>query len=172
MATLELPTIEPIYDVTQLPNRHKWTRAEVSRFYDAGVFTPNDRYELLFGDLVKKMGMNEPHAGVLLLLDAMLRTIFGVGYFIRAQLPFIADDESEPEPDFAVITGTLRDAFAGHPSQAILIVEVSDATLSYDLGAKSSLYAQAGVEDYWVVDIPHRLVHVHRRPIASASLPN
>lgn len=165
------PSVALLHDVTQLPNRHKWTRAEVRRFYETGALSPDDRLELLFGELVTKMGMNEPHAGVLLLLDAMLRTIFGVGFVLRVQLPFVAGDESEPEPDVAVVAGNLRDAFAQHPTQAALIVEVSDATLAFDLGAKASLYAQAGIEDYWVIDINNRLLYVHRQPLISPALP-
>lgn len=171
MTTLELPTIEPLYDVIQLPNRHKWTRAEVRRMSEAGLFPNDERYELLFGELVKKMGMKRPHAGVLLLLDALLRAIFGNGWVLRVQLPFIADDESEPEPDMAVIEGSVSDAFAEHPRQAALIVEVSDSTLAFDLGAKAALYAQSGVEDYWVIAINHRLVYVHRTPVISPALP-
>lgn len=171
MTTLELPTIEPLYDVFQLPNRHKWTRAEVQRMSDAGLFPSNERYELLFGELVKKMGMKGPHATVVVLLQGALLQIFGTGYQARFQLPFVADDESEPEPDAAIVVGGPRDFVQGHPTQAALVVEVSDATLAFDLGAKASLYAQAGVEDYWVVDIPHRLVYVHRTPQISPSLP-
>ncbi len=171
MTTLELPTIEPLYDVIQLPNRHKWTRAEVQRMGEAGLFPSDERYELLFGELVKKMGMKRPHAGVLLLLDAMLRAIFGVGWVLRVQLPFVADDQSEPEPDVAVVEGSVNDAFAEHPRQAALIVEISDSTLAFDLGAKAALYAQSGVEDYWVIDINHRLIYIHRTPVISPALP-
>lgn len=152
-------------------SRKKWTRAEVRRLYDLGALTPHDRLELLNGELVEKMGMKEPHAGVFLLLDIVLRAIFGVSFVFRVQLPFAIGDHSEPEPDIAVIAGNARDAFNGHPSQAALIIEISDSTLVYDLGGKAALYAQAGVEDYWVVDINNRLVYVHRSPVASPALP-
>lgn len=172
MTTSIASTVTPIFDVTQLPNRHKWTRAEVQHFYDAGVFTTDDRYELLFGELVTNMGMKGPHATVVVLLQGALLQIFGAGYVARFQLPFVVADESEPEPDAAIVPGQPRDFVRDHPTQAALIVEISDATLAFDLGAKSSLYAQAGVEDYWVIDINNRLIHVHRQPLASASLPN
>ena len=172
MTTLELPIIEPLYDVMQLPNRHKWTRAEVQRFSDAGVFTDRDGYELLFGELVTKVGMKGPHATVVVLLQGALLQIFGAGYVARFQLPFVVADESEPEPDAAIVTGQARDFLVNHPTQAALIVEISDATLAFDLGAKASLYARAGVADYWVIDINSRLIHVHRTPLISPALPN
>ncbi|MBW3637593.1 MAG: Uma2 family endonuclease [Armatimonadetes bacterium] len=176
MTTLTSSPVTPIFDVTQLPNRHKWTRAEVRRSYDTGVLAPDDRFELLFGELVRKMGMKGPHATVVVLLQGALLQIFGAGYVARFQLPFLVTDdaglESEPEPDAAIVLGQPRDFVAEHPSQAVLIVEVSDATLAFDLGAKASLYAQAGVVDYWVIDIPNRLVHVHRTPLISPALPN
>lgn len=164
--------VEPIYDVTRLPGHTKWTRDLFHRAVDMGVFAPEDNLELIYGELIKKMGMNRSHAAVLLFVENALRAIFGDGFVVRNQLPFVAPDESEPEPDLAIVRGVLRDALATHPSSAELLVEISDTTLAQDLGTKSSLYAQAGVGDYWVVDINARIVHVHRTPIASSSLPN
>ena len=166
------PLVEPIYDVTLLPGHTKWTREQFHRAVEMGLWTPEDKLELIYGELVQKMGMNGPHATVLNLLQSVLGTLFGAGYIIRMQQPIVAPGESEPEPDVAVVAGTPRDFVRDHPTTALLLVEVSDSTLTYDLGAKSSLYAQAGVDDYWVVDVNARLVHVHRAPIASASFPN
>ncbi len=151
-------------------NRKKWTSAEVRRLYDLGALTPNDRLELLNGELVEKMGMKGPHSIVLNLLQALLMSLFGVGYVIRQQQPLIVAEGSEPEPDFAVVAGDPRD-YPENPSQSLLAIEVSDTTLSYDLGGKAALYALAGVADYWVIDINSRLVYVHRTPITSPVLP-
>ncbi len=173
MAILESPVrptrsrIEPIYDATLLPNRRKWTRAEFARLNNEG-----ERWELIQGELVKKMGMNGPHAVVVDLLTGALKQIFTIGFAVRMQLPMAVSNDSEPEPDGLVVEGKSRDFLADHPTTAVLAVEVSDSTLASDLGVKVALYAQANVAEYWVIDINARLLHVHRMPIESSALPN
>ena len=158
--------IEPIYDASQLPNRRKWTRADFARLEDNG-----ERYELINGELVEKMGMNGPHANTIFLLQTALLRVFGEGYMVRIQLPLVVSDTSEPEPDASVVQGNPRDNPNENPDSALLCVEVSDSILASDLGLKAALYAQAQVPEYWIIDINARLLHVHRMPIASASLP-
>ena len=85
-------------------------------------------------------------------------------------MPLVVSEISEPEPDVAVVVGTPRD-YPNHPSSALLTVQISTDTREGDLGIKVALYAQAQVPEYWVLDINARLLHVHRAPIASASLP-
>ena len=173
MAILESPVrpslsgIEPIYDAMLLPNRVKWTRAEFARLDDGG-----ERYELINGELVKKMGMNGPHAVVVTLLNGALTQIFQIGFAVRIQLPMAVSETSEPEPDALVVEGKPRDFLVDHPTTAALVVEVSDSTLASDLGVKVALYAQANVTEYWVVDIHARLLHVYRTPMSSPALPN
>ena len=117
------------------------------------------------------MPMNPPHAIVLFYLHNALARIFGLEKMVRMQMPLIASDSSQPEPDAAIADGPATDFLQSHPTTALLIVEVSDATLATDLGVKATLYAQIGVADYWVIDVNARLIHVHRAPIESASLP-
>ena len=75
----------------------------------------------------------------------------------------------EPEPDVSVVQGTERDYIGtGHPTTAMLIVEVSDTTLRYDRGTKASLYAKHGIADYWIVNLEDGRVEVHRQPVADA----
>jgi Uma2 family endonuclease len=85
--------------------------------------------------------------------------------WVRVQGSFAADELSEPEPDFCVFP--LGDYDAAHPSEAHLIVEVSDSSLAYDLGEKARLYAACGVPEYWVVNLVDRVVEVHRGPGAT-----
>jgi Uma2 family endonuclease len=84
----------------------------------------------------------------------------------RAQLPIIAGDHSEPEPDIAIVTR--RDDYYKdkHPSaeDVSLLVEVSHSSLNFDLGRKLRLYAASGIPEYWVVDVEHKLLHIHRAP--------
>lgn len=160
----------PIYDATQLPNRHKWTRDEYNRAWQSGAFGET-KVELLNGEVIVKAPRTPQRATVIMLASAALWQIFREGTTIRNQMPLVVSDASEPEPDLAVVHGSPRDN-PTHPTSALLAIQVSTCTLAGDLGIKAALYAQAKVPEYWVVDINARLLHVHRTPIASASLPN
>ena len=79
-------------------------------------------------------------------------------------------DASEPEPDISVVPGSEHNYIGtGHPTNAILIVEVSETTLLFDSKTKASLYASAGFGDYWIIDLSQRRVEVRRKPAADAS---
>lgn len=86
---------------------------------------------------------------------------FGERFRARVRLPLVAPDESEPEPDFAVVDGDLDRG--AHPSFAHLVVEVTDSS-SIDLVRKARVYARAGIPSYWVVHVRRREVAVHTGP--------
>lgn len=154
----------------QSPRVVKWTREKYLRMAEMGLFD-DVKVELIYGEIIEKMGMNPPHAWVLEFLHGALIQIFAAqnGYRVRCQSPFLAADESLPEPDLLVARGE-RNAFqASHPSSAVLVIEVSDSTLPFDLNEKAALYAQSEVPEYWVVDVRAEVLHVHTHPIASQS---
>lgn len=93
-----------------------------------------------------------------------LRKAFGEGTHVRIQLPLALDPSSEPEPDVTVVRGSPRDYRDAHPSAALLVVEVADTTLSHDRDQKGSLYARAGVADYWIVNLVDQVLEVYRDP--------
>ncbi len=78
------------------------------------------------------------------------------------------DDESEPEPDISVVAGDPRDYRDAHPQRPALVVEVALSRLSFDREHKGSLYARAGIADYWIVNLPDRRVEVYRDPVPDA----
>lgn len=99
---------------------------------------------------------------------AALRRALGEAWQIDSQLPIALDDASEPEPDVAVVPrddAAYRDA---HPSRPALIVEVAESSYRIDHGYKASLYARAGVPEYWIIDVVRETVEVHRTPEASS----
>lgn len=159
----------PIFDATQLPNRRKWTRDEYNRAWQSGIFGET-KVELLDGEIIEKASRTPQRSTVIMLVSDALWHIFDAGT-VRTQMPLAVSDVSEPEPDVAVVAGTPRD-YPNHPTSALLTVQISTCTLAGDLGIKVALYAQAKVPEYWVLDINARLLHVHRTPIASTSLPN
>jgi Uma2 family endonuclease len=141
------------------------SRVEYERLIDTGVFVPGDRLELIGGGLVAREPQRASHATAIeLALDA-LREAFGRGWRVRVQLPVALDDESEPEPDIAIVPGSPRDYLVSHPARPVLIIEVADASLAFDRGVKCSLYARARIADYWIVNLVDRVLEVHRDPV-------
>jgi Uma2 family endonuclease len=149
----------------------RWTRAEYERLVELGVFRPGERLELVGGDLVVREPQGGPHATAVGLADDALRAAFGAGWIVRSQGPLALDDESEPEPDVTVVAGRRRDYRLVHPSRPALVVEVAESSLAFDRDHKGSLYARAGVADYWIVDLPGRALEVHRDPAPDARAP-
>jgi len=158
-----------VSDVARSPARTKrWTRLEYERLVDLGAFGPEERLELIGGQLVVREPQGRPHATGIRLVAAALRAAFGAGWTIEAQLPVALDEESEPEPDIAVVRGGPRDYIASHPTHPDL-VEVALASLALDRGEKASLYARAQVADYWIVNLIDNIVEVYRDPAAYPS---
>jgi Uma2 family endonuclease len=104
-----------------------------------------------------------------MLLASVLVQAFDAGYIIRQQAPFATDAFGEPQPDIAVVPGTIRDYRHTHPTSAVLIVEVAESSLRYDRLTKGSLYAAVGVPEYWIVNLIQQHVEVYQRPIADTS---
>ena len=146
------------------PQVHRWTRHEYHRLAELGFFEGR-RVELIEGQVIDMAAMRSPHAVAIDLVDAALKAVFGSGYYIRQQKPFVVSDISEPEPDVAVVQGSIRDYTDAHPTSAALLVEVADTSVSYDRKFKGSLYAKAGVAEYWIVNLVKRQLEVYRQPV-------
>ena len=98
----------------------RWTRQEYDRMIEAGVLTPDDRVELIDGEILSTTPQGSPHATAVLLVQDALRVSFGRDVHIRAQLPIALGLDSEPEPDVAVVAGSVRDYRDAHPQSALL----------------------------------------------------
>ncbi len=131
---------------------------------DRGIFRPDDRLELIDGQLVVKEPQDSDHFTAILLVADALRTAFGPGWLVRPQGPVALNDRSEPEPDVSVVQGGPRDYREGHPVRPVLVVEVSKTRLGFDRARKATLYARNGVEDYWIVNVLDRTLEVYREP--------
>lgn len=146
----------------------RWTREGFRMMADAGLLAEG-RYELLEGEIVKIMP-NEPHTFVNMKLIRVLVECFGWDY-VRIPSSLAATPNSEPEPDASVTIQPRREYLkTGIPagSEFRLVVEVSDSTLWRDKGQKATLYAVAGVPEYWVVNLTGRTLIVHRDPSGDA----
>ncbi len=147
--------------------RKLWSREEVYFLLQAGLLGERP-FELLEGEIVYKMPKNPAHVTAVRRCSHWAEATFGAGY-VRLQDPLILDLFTEPEPDILVTVGPEDDYIELHPtaSEARLVIEVSDSTLSDDLKEKVRLYARAGVSEYWVLDLANRCLHVHTEPSES-----
>lgn len=144
---------------------HRWTREEYHKMIAAGVFD-DARVELLDGEIWNMAGQLTPHATSIRKTTAALRDVFGEDAVVDVQLPIAATRWSEPEPDVTVVRGT-PDDYADHhpgPDEVLLLVEVSDTSLSRDRGRKAKAYARAGIIEYWIVNLVEQRLEVHRQP--------
>ena len=155
--------------VTSATRTRRFTRVEYERLTEIGFFQADERLELIDGLLLVREPHDAPHATGIRLVASALRTVFGAGWIVDSQLPIALDDDSEPEPDVAVVPGTPSDYRGAHPSRPALVVEVAASRLAFDRGDKASLYARAGVADYWVVNVVDRVLEVYRDPTADGS---
>jgi Uma2 family endonuclease len=148
------------------PRRRTWSVAEFERFITLGIFAPDERLELIHGEIVEKVTQNPPHATALFKTAQTLLALFGHSHLVRQQMPlsFGATRGDRPEPDVAIVAGAPADYAVQHPRTALLVVEVSDTTLAYDRTVKAAVYAEAGIAEYWIVNLPDRLLEVHRQP--------
>ena len=135
---------------------------------EAGLLA-GQRFELIEGDLIDKMGQNPPHAFSVSAFNAWLTRIFEGRVRIQLPIEVAAPDKatSLPEPDVAVIAGEPASSFRSrHPrgDELLLVIEVADSTARHDLTTKRDIYARAGVPEYWVLDLASRKLIVHRKP--------
>lgn len=143
---------------------YRWSREVYDRAVEAGVFGPEDRIELLGGELLTMTPQGSRHAAVATRVGAELARAFGGRGHVRTQMPLAADDDSEPEPDLAVVPGDALDYLDAHPSTALIVVEVADDSLRRDRSVKRRLYARCGIPEYWIVSLPEARLEVYRRP--------
>ena len=149
----------------------RWSRAEYERLIEMGVFQPGEPIELIGGDLMVAEPQGAEHYTAIRKSAKALEAAFGPGWEVRTQGPIGLDDESEPEPDVAVVPGSPDDYRSVHPSRPVLTLEVADSSLAIDRERKGSLYARAGLADYWVLNLIDRTLEVYREPAADAEAP-
>lgn len=143
------------------------TRREYYALGETGAFD-GQRVELLYGQIVAVSPIGTRHARMTVWLNRYLCTQLSEAYAVHPALPFIADEYSEPEPDMMVVRADVE--FAEHPTSALLIIELADSSLRKDRMIKARLYAEAGVPEYWIVNLSKAgevSVEVYTRPSAS-----
>lgn len=150
------------------PRRKRWTRAEIEAIESAGLL-PQERLELIEGELMDRRGKTRPRAIAISEMVQCLWAIFGSRFVQQAAAIDVSPEDnpsSEPVPDVIVLKRPLTDFRVDNPGPAdlALVCQVSDSSLGFDLSTKANLYARAGIEEYWVLDLQGRKLIVHREP--------
>ena len=157
-------------DVAASPESHprarKFTVAEYYRMGEAGILTPDERVELIEGEIIVMPPIGPAHAGNVTMSTQKLVLLAEGRFIVNVQNPIHLDDASEPQPDVALLHP--RDAFytRSHPTPAdvLLVIEVSDSSLGYDRDVKAHLYGRNGIPETWVRNLPDDCMECFTEP--------
>ena len=165
MPTSTLPP--PDTETSDVPAWHqpyRFSRAQYEQIVEAGVFAPTDRVELINGQIAPMSPQSSRHTTAVERCRRAVERVCPPDAHVRAQYPLALGTASEPEPDVAIVPGTIDDYEAHHPNKALLIVEVADSSLAYDQDTKRRLYASHNIPTYWIVNLPSACVEVYTDP--------
>jgi Uma2 family endonuclease len=157
------PRVRPTTQAAEGVPRLRWTLAEFERLAELGIFTEDDRIELIGGELVPMSPKGNRHENVKSrLLDWMYRRL-PTDLLLTIELGWRPNDDTYLEPDVLVFRNA-PDPSRVAPSEVLLAVEIAVSSLSYDTGRKSHVYAALGVTEYWVIDAVTLNTRIHRGP--------
>lgn len=153
------------------PRSKRFTLEEYAELTKIGFFKEDDRIELIRGELIEMAAKGTKHIFCCQELVATLPGLVDKKGIVRCQDPIVVPSGSEPEPDFVVVKprgDRYRDAKA-QADDVLLIIEVADSSLEYDRTYKGSLYAEAGIESYWIFNLLDTQLEVLTQPFQNAN---
>jgi Uma2 family endonuclease len=142
------------------------TSAEYYRMMETGIIHEGERVELISGQIFTMAVKGIRHTICTRRLFKQLIALIGEQADVQSQDPITLPNNSEPEPD-VVIAKLREDNYENShplPADIILIIEVSDTTLKFDREVKAPLYAAAGINEYWIINLIDNRLEVHRQP--------
>ena len=155
------------YTTPDQPRRHRLSVADYYRMAEVGILRPDERVELIDGEIIDMAPVGSVHAGTVDQMAKILGDAVGERAIVRARNPISLDDHSEPEPDIALLRR--RDDFykSAHPTpdDILLVVEIADSSLLFDRNVKVPLYARHGIVEVWLVDVKTWRVTRYRNPL-------
>jgi Uma2 family endonuclease len=150
--------------------RHRFTVAEYERMGQSGIFSEDERVELVCGEIIEMRPIGERHAASVGCLTQLITLRLRRNAIVWVQNPIQLDDHTQPQPDITILKP--RDDFYRHrrpgPEDILLIIEVSDTTLEYDMKVKVPLYARAGIPETWLVNLRGGRIKAYADPAAGA----
>jgi Uma2 family endonuclease len=144
----------------------RFSIAEYHRLGELGFFEPDDRIELIRGEIILKAAKGRLHSVCNSLLVEELIILLARRARVRGQEPIILSDNSEPEPDVVIARNRADRYFSSHPEPADiwLVIEIADSTLKYDRTTKLSLYAETGISNYWIFNLVDNQLEMYSEP--------
>ncbi len=136
------------------------------KMIDAGIFGEDDRIELINGEIIEMSPINHNHAGHVKRINHLFHKLPGFNFIISIQDPIKISNTSEPEPDIAILKPSPDFYTTSHPTpkDILLIIEVADSSLEYDREVKLPIYANAGIPEYWIVNLQDARIEVYKKP--------
>jgi Uma2 family endonuclease len=146
--------------------RLRFTRRTYHRFARKQILRSDHRIELLDGVIYEPLTMSDSHWRVLNHLTTLFVKLSNGGWFATCRSPIILDDHSEPDPDIALVRGTISNYREHVPTAAdtLIAIEVSDDTLRFDRGRRLRVYAEGGIPEYWLINLVEHVVQVRTDP--------
>ena len=146
--------------------RKKFTLEEYHRLIELGFFASEERLELIRGDIVKMAPKRTPHSVCTCLLLEELYSFLKGKANVRGQEPIIIPPDSEPEPDIVIARKKEDNYLSSHPqvSDILLVIEIADSTLKFDREVKLPLYSEAGIMDFWLINLVDKQLEAYRQP--------
>ena len=147
--------------------RKLFTVDEYHRMWDAGIFPEDKRFELIRGDILEMPGAKPPHSGRVNRLTHLFTSRLGDSIVLSVQNPSSIDDYSEPVPDVSLLKPRADFYMEAHPApeDVLLLIEISHTTLRFDTKVRAPLYAEAGIREYWILNIPKNVLEVRSDPV-------
>jgi Uma2 family endonuclease len=153
-------SVEPAKD---LPPRRAFTVDEVLRMQEAGIIDPDEKFELVEGEIVCMQAKNSLHEGIKLALNRALAKSLPDRFQLGVETTLYLSERTFLEPDLTIFP--MMDSEAVRGPDIVLAIEVADSSLAYDRGLKAQLYAKYGVRELWVIDAKRLETHVHGVPV-------
>ncbi len=150
--------------MTTQTRRWLFTVEDYYAMAEAGILSPDDRVELLDGEIIAMAPIGSRHANCVGQLTDALTSLVGQRALVWVQNPVRLDGGSEPQPDVMLVRR--RDYSSAHPGpgDVLLLIEVSDTTADVDRGCKLPLYARSGVPEVWIVNLSEGCVEIYAEP--------
>ncbi|HXG85252.1 MAG TPA: Uma2 family endonuclease [Pyrinomonadaceae bacterium] len=162
--TVTARTAEP--EKTSVVKPKRFSVEEFYKMTEAGILPEESGWEVIDGYLLDKMTIGSKHASIVKRLNRILTNLVANQAVISIQDPVHIDEYNEPEPDIALLEPREDFYAAGHPSppDVLLLIEVSDSTVEYDREIKKTLYAEAGIPEFWLVNLKNETIEVYTQP--------
>jgi Uma2 family endonuclease len=144
----------------------RFTLDEYDRLADLGFFNDRDRVELIRGEIIEMIAKGTPHSVCGTRLNREMTRLVGELAIARTQEPLQLPPNSAPKPDYAIVRNRADDYLSAHPEaeDVMLVIEISDSSLDYDQDVKLKLYAESGIQNYWIFNLQESILEVYDKP--------